>query len=110
MEKISIDDLKKVEITIGQIVEAVKIEGSDKLLKLTVDVGEGSTRTILSGIAKFFPDPSVLVGVKCPFVTNLKPREMMGMESNGMLFAVSSGDKFSLLGVSNEIPVGSKLS
>lgn len=110
MEKITLDDLKKVEIKIGKIIEVSKIENSDKLLKLLVDVGEGELRVILSGIAKFFPEPSLLVGVKCPFVTNLAPREMMGLVSNGMLFAVSSGDNFSLLKVSDSIEVGSKLS
>ncbi len=109
MEKIDIDDLKKVEIKIGKILEVSNIEGSNKLLKLLVDVGEESPRVILSGIAKFFPDQSVLVGVKCPFITNLKPREMMGMESNGMLFAVSSGEDFSLLNVSEKIEIGSRL-
>lgn len=109
MEKINIEDLHKVEIKIGKILEASNIDGSEKLLKLVVDVGENSPRVILSGIAKFFPDPAVLVGTKCPFVTNLKPREMMGMESNGMLFAVSSGENFSLLNVSENIDIGSRL-
>lgn len=109
MEKINIDDLAKIEIKIGKILDALNIDGSEKLLKLLVDVGEENPRTILSGIAKYFPDPKILIGIKCPFVTNLKPREMMGIESNGMLFAVSSSDNFSLLKVSDSIDVGSRL-
>ncbi|MES2223795.1 MAG: hypothetical protein V4469_02570 [Patescibacteria group bacterium] len=106
--KISIDDLKKIEVTLGKILSAEKIEGSDKLLKLKVDFKEESgPRQILSGIQKYFPDESVLVGQKCMFVTNLAPRMMMGMESNGMLFALGGGDKpFSLLKADDAVEEG----
>lgn len=108
--KISIDDFKKVEITLGKILSAEKIDGSDKLLKLQVDFKEeGGPRQILSGIQKYFPDESMLVGQKCMFVTNLEPRKMMGMESNGMLFALGGGDvPFSLIKADDEIPEGTK--
>jgi methionine--tRNA ligase beta chain len=98
-EKISIDDFKKVEIKVGKILSAEKIEGSEKLLKLSVEFKEESgPRQILSGIQKYFPNESDLVGKKCMFVTNLAPREMMGLESNGMLFALGGGDvPFSLI-------------
>ena len=68
MEPISIGDFKKVEITVGEIVSAEKIEGSDKLLKLKVNFGtEG--RQVLSGIAAYFPDPNELVGKRVAFAT-----------------------------------------
>lgn len=86
-EQISIDDFKKVEIRIGEILSAEKIEGSDKLLKLKVRFGE-EERQVLSGIAAHFPNPEDLVGKKCPFVTNLAPRMMMGLESQAMILAV----------------------
>jgi methionine--tRNA ligase beta chain len=100
MEPISIDDFKKVEIRIGEIISAEKIEGSDKLLKLIVNFGDPTggaspdnqeRRQVLSGIAAYFPDPAQLVGKRCPFVTNLAPRMMMGLESQAMILA-TGGD------------------
>jgi putative transcription antitermination factor YqgF len=107
--KISIDDFHKVEMRIGEIKNAELIEGADKLLKLTVDLGEEEPRQILSGIRAFFPDPTVLIGKRCPFVANLAPRTMRGLESNGMIVAVSTDDAFSLLEVPATIPPGTKL-
>ncbi len=87
---ITIDEFKKLEIRIGHILSAEKIEGSDKLLKLSVDMGEESgPRQILSGISAYFPEPQMLVGKKCAFATNLEPRTMFGLESQGMILAVS---------------------
>jgi methionyl-tRNA synthetase len=99
-ETISIDDFKKVEIRIGEIRSAEKIEGSEKLLRLVVNFGDPTggaspdnidSRQVLSGIAAYFPDPAVLIGKKCPFVTNLAPRMMMGLESQAMILA-TGGD------------------
>lgn len=90
MDPISIDDFKKVEIRIGEIVSAERVEGSDKLLKLKVNFG-AEERQVLSGIAAYFPDPEVLVGKRCPFATNLAPRTMMGLESQAMILA-TGGD------------------
>jgi methionyl-tRNA synthetase len=106
---INIDEFKKTEITIGEIKKVEDVEGSDKLLKLTVDFAEETPRTVLSGIKKYFADPQTLVGVKSPFVTNLEPRPLMGMVSEAMILAVSTEDKFSLLSVGEEIPVGTKV-
>ncbi len=104
---ISLDDFKKVEIKAGKILSAEKIPDTDKLLKLSVDMGEESPRQIISGISAYFPDCSVLVGKKCMFVANLEPRTIRGYESNGMLFALSTPDgKFSLLEPSDDIPAG----
>lgn len=86
MEPINIDDFKKVEIRVGEILSAEKIEGSDKLLKLRVSFGD-EERQVLSGIAAFFPEISALVGKRVPFVTNLAPRKMMGLESQAMILA-----------------------
>ena len=90
MEPISIDDFKKVEIKIGEILSAEKIEGSEKLLKLKVNFGT-EERQVLSGIAAYVPNPQDLVGKKCPFVTNFAPRSMMGLESQAMILA-TGGD------------------
>lgn len=110
---ITYDDFKKVEVKAGKILSAEKIPDTDKLLKLSVDFGEmaetpdemgnksvlkPALRQIVSGIAAYFPDPAVLVGKTCMFVTNLEPRMIKGHQSNGMLFAVSdSKGNFSLL-------------
>lgn len=107
--KISYDDFAKVEIKAGKILSAEKIPDTDKLLKLSVDFAEGSPRQIVSGISMYFPDPAVLVGKTCMFVTNLEPRSIKGHESNGMLFALSTSDgNFSLLEPNTTIPVGTK--
>ena len=88
---ITINDFKKVEIKIGEIVSVENIEGSDKLLKLKVNFGT-EERQVLSGIKAYFPDPQALVGKRCPFVTNLEPRMMMGLESQAMILAVGGTD------------------
>ena len=103
---ISLDDFKKLEIKIGQILSAEKVPDADKLLKLSVDMGEEFPRQIISGIAAFFPDLQVLVGKKCAFATNLEPRVIRGLESQGMIFAVSGDNFFSLLETSADVISG----
>lgn len=106
---ISYDDFAKVEIRAGKILSVEKIPDTDKLLKLMVDFAEEKPRQIVSGISLYFPDPSVLVGKVCMFVTNLEPRTIKGYESNGMLFALSTADgNFSLLEPNSTIPFGTK--
>ena len=108
-EIIKIEDFKKVDIAVGQILSAEKVPETDKLLKLSVDLGESMPRAIVSGISLYFPDCSVLVGKKCMFVSNLEPRTIRGVESNGMILAVSTPDgKFSLLEPNYDIPSGTK--
>ena len=112
---ISYDDFKKIEIRAGKILSAEKIPETDKLIKLSVDFTEKSIegistpRQIVSGISMYFPDPAVLVGKTCMFVTNLEPRMIKGFESNGMLFAISD-DKgnFSLLEPNSSIEPGTQ--
>ena len=89
--KIPFSHFSEVEMRIGTVISAEPIEGSEKLLKLMVDFGEDEPRQILSGIAKYI-STEALVGAQLPFVTNLEPREMMGMESNGMLLAAHGSD------------------
>ena len=106
---ISIEDFKKVDIAVGEILSAEKIPETDKLLKLSVNLGEEKPRQIVSGISFYFPDCSALVGRKCMFVANLEPRIISGLESQGMILAVSTEDgKFSLLEPNNEIPAGTR--
>ena len=111
--RISYDDFAKVEIRAGKIISAEKVPDTDKLLKLSVDFGafESTPRQIVSGISMYFPDPAVLVGKTCMFVTNLEPRKIKGLESNGMLFAISTPEGgFSLFEPNSTIPPGTKAS
>jgi methionyl-tRNA synthetase len=106
---INIEDFKKVDIMVGKILSAEKIPDTDKLLKLSVDLAEEKPRQIVSGISLHFPDCSVLIGKKCMFVANLETRIIRGIESQGMILAISTEDgKFSLLEPNNEIPVGTR--
>lgn len=81
---VSIDDFGKLEFKVGTVVEASDIEGSDRLLKLIVDLGEETPRQILSGIKQWYSSED-LSGKQFVFITNLEPRTMMGLESQGML-------------------------
>lgn len=109
MEKITYDDFVKVEITIGTILSVEVVPDADKLLRLEVDFAEESPRQILSGIREYFEDPQVLVGRQCPFVTNLAPRTIRGLESNGMILAASASDDLALLHPSINVPNGTRL-
>ena len=81
---ITIDDLVKVELRVGQIVHVEFVEGSDKLLRLQVDFGDFGKRQIFSGVRKSY-QPEDLLNKQAVFVVNLKPRKMMGQESQGMM-------------------------
>lgn len=113
---VTIEDLKKLDIQIGKIVAVEPIEGSEKLLKLQVDFGppaglgqgERKIKQILSGIAKFYT-PEELVGKECPFIVNLEPRMMMGLESQGMLLAAGIDGEAVLLHPDKGVPEGAKI-
>ena len=107
--KITIDDFAKVELRVGVVKSAERIQGADKLLKLMVDIGD-EVRQVLAGIALGYT-PEELVGRKVVVVTNLAPRKMRGLESNGMLLAASAGadGKPVLCTFAEDIPVGSKV-
>jgi methionyl-tRNA synthetase len=107
--KIGIEDFAKVELRVGLVKSAERIQGADKLLKLLVDIGQ-EVRQVLAGIAMGYT-PEELVGRKVVVVTNLAPRKMRGLESNGMLLAASDGadGKPILCTFAEDIPVGSKV-
>ena len=110
MDQIKYDDFAKVEFLIGEIKEAVEVEGSEKLLKLQVDFGEEKLRTVFSGIKKWYK-PEEIVGKKTVFVTNIIPRKIMGEESQAMIFGAEdeSGENMSMLLLDKDLPVGSKV-
>ena len=124
METISFDDFKKVEIKIGKILTAERVEGSDKLMKLEVDFGSTEVevqvmgdevpkkelipirRQIIAGIAQFYA-PEALIGKECPFAYNLAHRMLKGLESQGMILCPSDASGPVLLHPDKEVPPGS---
>lgn len=107
--QVTIDDFSKLDIRVGKVLAAEKMEKSDKLLKLTVDTGVDQ-RTVLSGIAKHYT-PEEMVGKQVTLIANLAPRKMMGIESQGMiLMAEDSNGKLRLLQPNEVVNPGSAVS
>ena len=108
-EKIGIEDFAKVEMRVGEIKTAERIVGADKLLKLTVDIGT-EIRQICAGIAPYY-EPDKLIGRKVAVVTNLAPRKLRGVESNGMIIAASVGPEGRpvLAGFHEDVEIGARL-
>lgn len=89
---ITIDDFLKCELRVVTVLECERVEGSEKLLKWTADLGEGEPkRTVVSGIAKKYA-PEDLIGKQVVIVVNLEPRSIMGIESQGMILAVNDAE------------------
>jgi len=89
---IEIDDFAKVDLRVGEVLTAERLPKSDKLLLMTVDLGEEKPRQILAGIAQYY-EPTQMVGRKVVIVANLKPRKLRGLESQGMVVAASYGEE-----------------
>jgi tRNA-binding EMAP/Myf-like protein len=131
MNIITFDDFIKLEIRVGKILSAEKVEGSEKLLKLDVEFGPMSAeekgewapaeledtsnnppppakerRQIIAGIAQFYT-PEALIGKECPFAYNLAPRMLKGLESQGMILCPSGENGPVLLHPDKEVPPGS---
>lgn len=104
----TIDEFQKTELKIGKIISAEKVEGSEKLLKLQVDLGS-EQRQVLSGIGKGY-QPEELTGKQVVLVTNLEPRVIMGMESQGMILAAhGDGGVPVVLQPEKEVPPGGSI-
>lgn len=88
-EFIGIDEFKRMDLRIGLVKSAEKIPGSEKLIKLTVDLGELGERQIIAGLAKWYK-PEDFVGKYIVVIANLKPKKLMGFESQGMLLATDT--------------------
>lgn len=107
-EQISYDDFAKLDIRIGLVVAAEMVPDTDKLIRCTVDFGELGERTIVSGIAQW-KKPEELIGKRLPYIVNLAPRMLRGVESQGMLIAASDENGVALLEPEREIRQGTKL-
>ncbi len=107
LSNITFDDFLKVKMAVGKVLTAEVVEGSSKLLKLSVEFGD-ETRQVLSGIAKSF-QPEDMIGKSFSFVMNLEPREIMGMESQAMILAASDDQGLVLFSPTREIKSGAEL-
>ncbi|WP_457644348.1 methionine--tRNA ligase [Persephonella sp.] len=105
---VTIEDFAKLKFRVGKVLEAEKVPKADKLLKLTVDLGD-EKRTIVSGIAQFYT-PEELVGKKIIVFTNLKPRKIFGIESKGMVLAAKDDKTLRLLTVDGDVETGAYVS
>ena len=129
MEEISYDDFAKLDIRVGTVKTAELVPGTDKLIKCTIDfglkpsaeadgsadhpptmdgLGERDIRTIVSGIAEW-KKPEELVGRQFPYIVNLTPRVLRGVESQGMLLAASDENGVALISPERNVPSGTKL-
>lgn len=106
----TIDDFHAIEMKIGTVRVAECVEGADKLLRLEVDFGDEQPRQILSGIREYY-EPETLIGKQFPFVTNLEPRILRGLESHGMILATRTKENgIALISPDKDVPAGSPLS
>ena len=111
-EYITIDDFAKVKFLTCKVLECDAVKKSKKLLRFTLDCGEGQTRQILSGIHEYY-EPEDLVGKTLVACVNLAPRKMMGLESNGMLISavkeIDGKEQLHLLMLDDKVPAGCEL-
>ena len=103
-EQITIDYLDKIKLKVAKILNAEKVEGSEKLLKLRVSLGK-EERQIVAGLQKYY-QPELLIGKKVVIVANLKPAKLKGIESQGMVLAAGDGDIVKALIVDDEVEDG----
>ena len=107
-EDVDFSLFEKLDIRVGLVKDCQKVKKSKKLLQFTIDDGSGSDRTILSGIAAFYEDPSALIGKRILFVANFAPRKMMGIDSQGMILsAVDFDESLSVVTTTKDVKPGS---
>jgi len=105
--RISIEEFRRLDLRVAEILDAEPVPKSKKLLKLTVKVGD-ETRVVVAGIAEHYR-PEALRGRKVVVVANLEPATLMGVESNGMVLAGSEGETLALLTLDRDLPTGAKV-
>lgn len=105
MKTISLDEFQNVALRVGKVLSAERIENSEKLIRLLVDAGEEIPRQIIAGIGKAYA-PDQLIGKTVIIVANLEPKQLMGLESRGMLLAASEDGVPVLLGLDRDVSPG----
>ena len=106
-EELSIEEFSKLDLKVAQVIQAEKVPGTDKLIKMKINIGS-EQRQIVAGIAQQYP-PEKLTGKRIIVVTNLKPVKIKGIESRGMLLAAEDGKNLSILTLDKEIEPGTKI-
>lgn len=107
-EELSIEEFAKSDLRVAEVLEAEKVPGTDKLLKMKINIGT-EQRQIVAGIAQEYP-PEKVLGKKIIVVVNLKPAKIRGVESHGMLLAATDKNDLSLVTVDKDIKPGTKIS
>lgn len=111
---INIDEFSKVELKIAKILKAERVDGSEKLIKMSLDVGDKNEtgefipRQVLAGIGKTY-EPANLINKQIVIVANLEPRTLMGIESHGMIVAGSDDAGIAIISPDRDLPPGTKL-
>jgi methionyl-tRNA synthetase len=105
---VSIDDFAKIDLRAAKVLTAERVPKADKLLKLTLDVGAGETRTVVSGIAPAYT-PETMVGRTVIYLSNLAPRKIRGVLSQGMILAAGDADVLGLSALDRDVPPGTKV-
>ena len=105
--RISIEDFARIELRAGEVLEAERVPGSKKLIRMIVDLGN-EKRQVVAGIARKYA-PEALLRKKVILVANLQPARLMGVESNGMVLAAVAGDEPILAGFQEDVPNGTRL-
>ena len=105
--QITADEFFRTQLRVAEVIACEKVEKADKLLKLTLKVGE-EERTVVSGIAKYYT-PEQMVGKRVVLVANLQPRTMRGIESRGMILCASAGDALTLVTPEQVIESGAEV-
>jgi methionyl-tRNA synthetase len=109
-DTVSFEDFEKLDIRVGLVKDCQKVKKSKKLLQFTIDDGSGTDRTICSGIAAFYENPEELIGKRILFVANFAPRQMMGIESQGMILsAVDYDESLSVVTTTKNVKPGSQV-
>ena len=103
---INFEDFTKLDIRIGTITSAEKVQEADRLLCLIVNLGEEAERQIVSGIAEYFPEPEVLVGRQVPVLMNLESRMIRGVESQGMILYTVGEESLTTLSPAEKVENG----
>lgn len=107
-KQVKYDEFDKIELKVAEVIDCKKVQGADKLLQFRLDAGDNQERQILSGIAEYYSNPSVLIGKKVAIVANLKPRKMRGLISQGMILSAEGSDgKLQVIEAPKGMPNGS---